>query len=112
MSQKILLFATLEDTLETSNLLKHLSYEGYNGTVFETTSLKHVLKDAEEDAPLFITLNHVLANNFEKNTTIFFLLKEKDIKIVQETIREFTHGFTTTKGCIYSLKVDSFEGSF
>ncbi len=109
---KYLLFTTLENTKETYDLIHHLSKLGYNGTVLSSTSLKHILQDEDEDVPSFISLAHFHENKFVQNTTIYFILEEAELEEVKSEIRKATKDFTSTKGGMFSTKIDSFEGSF
>ena len=109
---KHLLFTVLENKKETHDLIRDLSRLGYNGTVLSSTSLKHVLQDEREDTLSFISLSHIHENRFVQNTTIYFILEDDELKEVQDKIREFTSGFTTVKGGMFSTPIESYEGSF
>lgn len=109
---KHLLFAVLENTQDTHDLIHTLSKLGYNGTVMSTKSLKHVLEDVDEDLPSFISLSHIHSNNLTVNTTIYFILEDKELEEVKDKIREFTKGFKSTKGGMFALPLESYEGSF
>ena len=109
---KHLLFTTLENTKETHDLIHHLSQLGYNGTVLSSSSLKHILHDENEDVPSFFSLAHVHENKFVQNTTIYFILEDDELEEVKSEIRNATKEFTTTKGGMFSVALDSYEGSF
>ena len=109
---KHLLFTVLENNRETHDLIRELSKKGYNGTVLSSTSLKHVLEDEHEDTLSFISLSHIHENRFVQNTTIYFILEEKELEEVQTLIREFTKNFTLVKGGMFVAPIDSYEGSF
>lgn len=109
---KHLLFAVLDNTKETHDLIHKLSEIGYNGTVLSSTSLKHVIHDEEEDTPSFFSLAHLSENKFVHNTTIYFILEDDELKEVQETIRNLTEHFTKVKGGMFSTPIESYEGSF
>lgn len=109
---KKLLYTILENSEETSSLLQRLSHEGYNGTVNQTTSLRHIVHENEDDVPMVISLSSLTSNHFIPNTTCYFVLDEIDIEKVSKLIREYTHNFTTTKGALFSIALDSYEGSF
>ena len=109
---KHLLFTTLENTKETHDLIHHLSMIGYNGTVLSSSSLKHILHDENEDVPSFFSLAHVHENKFVQNTTIYFILEDDELEEVKSEIRKATKEFTNTKGGMFSVALDSYEGSF
>lgn len=109
---KHLLFVVLENKKETNELIHTLSKKGFNGTVLSSTSLNHVIHDEEEDVPSFFSLAHLSEQKFVHNTTIYFLLEEKELKEVQEVIRDLTKNFTLVKGGMFATPVESYEGSF
>lgn len=109
---KYLLFVVLENTNETSDLIKELSLKGINGTVMASTSLKHVFEDEREDALQFVSLSHIDQHKLTQNTTVYFILDEKNIEEVKQIIREKTGNFTNTKGGMFTSPLESFEGSF
>lgn len=109
---KHLLFTTLENTKETHDLIHHLSELGYNGTVLSSTSLKHILHDENEDVPSFISLAHVHENKFVQNTTIYFILDDKELDEVRSEIRKATDSFKKTKGGMFVAPIEGYEGSF
>lgn len=109
---KHLLFVVLENSKETSDIIHEISHHGYNGTIISSTSLHHILEDEKEDALHFISLSHLSPEYLVQNTTIYFLLDDDKVREVQEIIRELTHGFTTTKGGMFTTPIDSYEGSF
>lgn len=109
---KHLLFTILENTKETHDLIHHLSNIGYNGTVLSSTSLKHILHDENEDVPSFFSLAHIHENKFVQNTTIYFILEDDELEEVKSEIRKYTNNFTNTKGGMFALPIESYEGSF
>ena len=109
---KHLLFVVLDNKKETTELIRKLSKTGHNGTVLSSTSLNHVIHDENEDTPSFISLAHLSENKLVHNTTIYFLLEEKELKEVQDIIREATKNFTLVKGGMFATPVESYEGSF
>ena len=109
---KYLLFVVLENTKETSDLIKELSMKGINGTVMASTSLKHVFEDEREDTLHFVSLSHIDQHKLTQNTTVYFILDEKNIEEVKQIVREKTGNFTNTKGGMFVSPLTSFEGSF
>lgn len=109
---KHLLFITLENTKETYDLIHHLSNLGYNGTVLSSSSLKHILHDENEDVPSFFSLAHLHENKFVQNTTIYFILEDKELSEVKSEVRIATDDFKNTKGGMFTTVLDSYEGSF
>ena len=109
---KYLLFVVLENTSHTSQLIKSLSEEGINGTVMSSTSLKHVFEDEREDTLHFVSLSHIDQHKLTQNTTVYFILDEKNLEHVKNVVRETTENFTNTKGGMFVTPLESFEGSF
>lgn len=109
---KYLLFVVLENTKETSDLIKELSNRGINGTVMASTSLKHVFEDEREDTLSFVSLSHIDQHKLTQNTTVYFILDEKNIEEVKQIVREKTNNFTNTRGGMFTSPLSSFEGSF
>lgn len=109
---KYLLFVVLENTKETSDLIKELSLKGINGTVMASTSLKHVFEDEREDMLQFVSLSHIDQHKLTQNTTVYFILDEKNIEEVKQIIREKMANFANTKGGMFTSPLESFEGSF
>ena len=109
---KHLLFVTLENTKETHDLIHHLSNLGYNGTVLSSSSLKHILHDENEDVPSFFSLAHIHENKFVQNTTIYFLLEDRELVEVKSEVRKATDNFKNTKGGMFATVLESYEGSF
>ncbi len=109
---KYLLFVVLENTNQTSSLIKELSLRGINGTVMASTSLKHVFEDEREDTLQFVSLSHLDQHKLTQNTTIYFILDENNLESVKEIIREKTDHFKNTKGGMFVTPLTDFEGSF
>ena len=109
---KHLLFITLENTKQTYDLIHHLSNLGYNGTVLSSSSLKHILHDENEDVPSFFSLAHIHENKFVQNTTIYFLLEDRELVEVKSEVRKATDNFKNTKGGMFATVLESYEGSF
>ena len=109
---KHLLFVVLDNKKETHDLIQSLSKKGINGTVLNSTSLKHVIQDEEEDTPSFFSLAHLTENRLVHNTTIYFLLEDNEVEEVKNEVRKFTKDFTLVKGGMFSTPVESYEGSF
>ena len=101
----------LDSTKDTSNLLTDLAGEGFNASVLATTSLKHVLKEPD-DEPLFLSLKHITTKQYEESTTIILVIDEEKIGLVKGIIDKNTNNFTSTKGCFMVLPLEQFEGSF
>lgn len=111
-NMKHLLFVTLENTKQCYDLIHKLSNLGYNGTVLSSTSLKHILQDENEDVPSFFSLAHIHENKFVQNTTIYFILEDDELEEVKKEIRDATESFKNTKGGMFALPLESYEGSF
>lgn len=95
----------------SEDILTNLSKNGYNGSVFPSTSLKHTLEN-NGDLPLFINLSSIEKNKFENNTTITLVVDESQIDEVLDIVKNKTTNFTKAKGCCFVLPLEKFIGSF
>ena len=109
---KHLLFVVLENKKATHDLIRSLSKKGINGTVLNSSSIKNVIQDEEEDTPSFFSLAHLSENRLVHNTTLYFMLEDKELEEVKNVVRESTKNFTLVKGGMFSTPVESYEGSF
>lgn len=110
---KHLLVLVLEDNSLTSDLLHSLAAKGFNATVINSTSLKHILHSETADMPFFVTLNMLTRNSgFEENLTAMMVLEDGRLNEAQEFIREKTENFVKAKGGMFALALENYEGSF
>ena len=107
---KYYLFINLEDTKETEQLIITLKDKGYNATVSYSKSLKHLT--GESDEINFLSLHHLAEVNENESTTLHIVVDEKANEDITSIVKEITHNFTTTKGYVFSIKIDQFQGSF
>ena len=113
ITMKHLLCIIFEDNDNSAKLLHELSYKGFNATVIASTSLNHVLHSESADTPIFITLNMLTKNRaFEENTTIFCVLDEDKLEEAKEIVRKVTENFTSIHGGMFTMPLESYEGSF
>ncbi|MEG0034494.1 MAG: hypothetical protein RR909_02220 [Bacilli bacterium] len=109
---KYLLFIHVEQTEETEALMAELKAEKYNAFVSATTSLKH-LNENDEDNKTFLSLQ-ALTHLFDStpSLTMHMVVEEDEAEHIRTLVENYTHNFTTTKGCVFAVKIDKFEGSF
>jgi len=107
---KVLFFAVLERGAASSALLKDLSVRGYNATLIQTESLKHVLKGQEGSA--FISLSELADNTPDTNNSMFFIIDETKVPEIKKAFREYTADFTKAHGAMFIIPIADFEGSF
>lgn len=110
---KYLLMSVLEDNEYSNALLHDLAKKGFNATVLNSTSLRHVLHSETADVPFFVSLNMLTRNgSFEGNTTIMLVLEQNDLETAQEIIRNMTDNFKKVRGGMFLIKLEKYEGSF
>jgi hypothetical protein len=107
---KVLFFAVLEKGAASDSLLKALSVKGYNGTLIQTESLKHVLKS--HDGAAFISLSELADNTPDMNNSMFFIIDETKVPEIKQEFRDFTADFTKAHGAMFIIPIEDFEGSF
>ena len=95
------------------SIFKELSAKGFNATVLQARSIKHLLEDEEHDDITFFNLNHLEKGiSFPASTFCYFIVEEDKLDSLKESIRETTDNFKRIKGAMYSYPVSDFEGSF
>src|SRR5574344_125866 len=107
---KVLFFAVLEKGAASDALLKDLSVKGYNGTLIQTESLKHILKGQEGAA--FISLSELAENTPDMNNSMFFIIDESKVDDIKKEFRSHTADFTKAHGAMFVIPIIDFEGSF
>ena len=108
---KTLLYAILDKTPDTEELLRALSKEGYNGTVIDTMGLKHVLPKLKGKGAL-VSLSEMVDDAPKGNIALFVIIEEERLEDLKSHIREATQGFTKVKGGMFVLPLLSVEGNF
>lgn len=108
---KHFIYIIIDDHHISEDILSSLSKNGYNGSVFPSTSLKHTLEN-NGDIPLFINLSTIEKNKFENNTTITLVVDESQIEEVLNIVKDKTANFTKARGCSFVLPLEKFIGSF
>lgn len=107
---KVLFFAVLERGTASDLLLRDLSVKGYNGTLIQTESLKHILKG--KDGSAFISLSELAENTPDTNISMFFIIDDSKIPEIKKEFREFTGDFEKAHGAMFVIPIADFEGSF
>lgn len=108
---KHMLFTILEVCSKTDTLLHALSKYGVNGTIMPSTSLKHAILQGNE-TPTFVTLRHLMPTKFEDTTALVMIVDEEQLEDLKNEIRKISNNFKDIHGCMFSKKIDEFEGSF
>ncbi len=109
---KYLLRVYIENVDHAFALLRDIREHGYNGIVFNTSSLKHKLEDSENDEYLFFNLEHLSHHhNLVETTFCYFIVDEEKLGDLKNLVREGTKNFTDIKGGMYSTPLQDYEGS-
>lgn len=110
---KNLLFLILDHGDLVDSIFKELSLEGYNATVLEARSIKHLLEDEEHDDINFFHISHLEHRlTFPASTFCYFIVDDEKLDALKNCIREQTGAFKKIKGAMFSYPISDFEGSF
>src|SRR5574344_1820237 len=104
---KYILYVTFDNQEDVKTILHDVFESGHNGTVLQSTSVRHLLDDDEisSDDPMFIGLRHLNAGELVNSCFAYFILDEKGL------IRRETQNLTTVKGGMYYIEINNYEGS-
>ena len=110
---KRMLILILDHGNIVDSIFRELSKKGYNATVLQARSIKHLLEDEEHDDITFFNLAHLEKGiSFPASTFCYFIIDEEKIESLKESIRETTNNFKKIKGAMFSYPIPDFEGSF
>lgn len=107
---KSILYLILENSPLTLKTLESIKKEGFNGTVIESSSLKHALKDEEFEGS-FLNLHHLEHSLKDESTIILFIVDDAKKESLKNVIRDTTSSFTKIKGFLFTQSIDDFEGN-
>jgi len=105
---KAMLFAVLEDVHATEEMLKGLAKEGFNGTVAGASSVHRAFAGGGAS----LSLSDFAEGVKEPNLTVFFIVDEERLPLLQRRIREATGAFKEIHGAMMVIPLASYEGSF
>jgi hypothetical protein len=110
---KYILYVTFDNKEDVKSILHDVFESGHNGTVLQSTSVRHLLDDDEisSDDPMFIGLRHLNEGELVNSCFAYFILDEKGLNDVRDLIRSETKNFTTVKGGMYYFEINNYEGS-
>src|SRR5574344_593753 len=110
---KYILYVTFDNQEDVKTILHDVFESGHNGTVLQSTSVRHLLDDDEISShdPMFIGLRHLNAGELVNSCFAYFILDEKGLNEVRDLIRRETQNFTTVKGGMYYIEINNYEGS-
>lgn len=110
---KRMLILILDHGNIVDSIFRELSKKGYNATVLQARSIKHLLEDEEHDDITFFNLAHLEKGiSFPASTFCYFIVDEEKIESLKQSIRETTNNFKKIKGAMFSYPISDFEGSF
>ncbi len=110
---KRMLILILDHGNIVDSIFRELSKKGYNATVLQARSIKHLLEDEEHDDITFFNLAHLEKGiSFPASTFCYFIIDEEKIESLKQSIRETTNNFKKIKGAMFSYPISDFEGSF
>lgn len=114
MIMKQILFLILDHGDLVDSIFKELSKNGFNGTVLQARSIKHLLEDEETSEDIhFFNISHLENRlSFPASTFCYFIVEQDKIEALKACIRETTDSFKKIKGAFFSYPIDDFEGSF
>ena len=108
---KHLLRVYIENVDHAFELLRDIREHGYNGIIFNTSSLKHKLEDSENDEYLFFNLEHLNHSHLVETTFCYFIVDEDKLEDLKSLVREGTNHFKDIRGGMYSSPLSDYEGS-
>ena len=110
---KHLVFLILDHGDVVDKLFKQLSSEGFNATVLQARSIKHLLEDEEHDDIHFFNISHLEKQlSYPASTFCYFIVEEDKLEKLKVCVRESTDNFKKIKGAMFSYPISDFEGSF
>lgn len=111
MKQLVILILDHGDIVDT--IFKQLSSQGFNATVLQARSIKHLLEDEEHDDIHFFNISHLEKQlSYPASTFCYFIVEEDRKETLKQCIRESTDNFKKIKGAMFSYPINDFEGSF
>ncbi|MBQ2069795.1 MAG: hypothetical protein II467_02565 [Bacilli bacterium] len=108
---KVMLFAILDHTEATEELLRRLSKEGYNGTVVSSAGMHHVLPKLSGES-VSVSLSMIADDLPSGNLTLYIVIEEEKLDALKKEIRDATENWTKVKGGMFVLPLLSVEGTF
>ncbi|MCR5079343.1 MAG: hypothetical protein K6B65_05475 [Bacilli bacterium] len=108
---KVMLFAILDHTEATEDLLRRLSKEGFNGTIISSTGMHHVLPKLGGES-VSVSLSMIADDLPSGNLTLYIVIDEEKLEDLKCEIREATGNWTKVKGGMFVLPLLSVEGTF
>ena len=110
---KQLVFLILDHGNLVDDIFRVLSKEGFNATVLQARSIKHMLEDEEHDDIHFLNISHLEKHiSFPASTFCYFIVEQDRVETLKGCIRETTDNFKKIKGAMFSYPISDFEGSF
>jgi len=110
---KHILFLILDHGEVVDQIFKTLKSGGYNATVLNARSIKHLLEDeSASDDIHFFNISHIERHLYSESTFCYFIVDEDRLENLKQIIRNETDSFKKIKGGMFSYKVENFEGSF
>ena len=107
---KNLLILVLDHGELVDTIFKDLSSAGYNATVLNAISMRHMLE--EESADLhFFNISHLEHAHHDASTSCYFIVDEDKLEELKEHIRIQTDNFKKIKGAMFSYKINDYEGT-
>ena len=106
----LLFFVTLEDGNEFLKVLSAMREHGMNGTVLDTTSLKHALTNHEEDIPMFGKISNLVDKNLQMSHSLMAIIRDEKLEEAKEIVRTSTNGLGRKKGVMFATPITFWEG--
>jgi len=107
----VLFFVTLEDGSEFMKVLAAMKEHGMNGTVLDSTSLKHALENNhEEELPLFGKLSSIVNNEVPMSHTLMAVIRDEKLEEAKEVVHNNTKGLGRKKGIMFATPISFWEG--
>lgn len=109
---KNLLILILDHGDLVDDIFHELSKNGFNATVLNARSIKHIIEDEEETDDIhFLNISHLNKNTFATTTTCYFIVDDVELNKLKDLIRTSTDNFKKIKGAMFSYPINDLEGT-
>ena len=107
---KVELTLVLKSSNYAFETLQELKAQGFNATVMSSESLRHAVEYYPGEHHFF-NLRELERKEMLESVLCVFVVEDKQLEQLKNTIREHTGNFKNIKGFMYSRPIDDYEGS-
>lgn len=107
---KVELTLVLENSNNAFEILENIKLEGFNATVINTESLRHMV-DYYPGEHHFLSLRQLEKDELLQSVLCVFIVDDNQLEALKQVIRNQTDNFSLIKGFMYSRPINDYEGS-